>query len=343
MIFCKCLHLEILTERPILEMLSTTPNSVFAVGIVAECENMCPRAHERRTNVFLKIQTRQYLYSTASNMLETFVIQRWLSCYLITEYTSNTTNFAENSKDNKTNYANRSNTLSLLHRCRFDSINHYIHKAIILYNIGCYRGVSAILDRAKEKLENPFLMYWWNMTIERYKVAGGEYQPLLTVTRRTLCQLFNMKLTGVLNMKELFFETHSAPVSSSVGKEILEKIKLSIEADIAPLNNVIMPFEAPPKIMILFLEYICLSKLGRVEEKNQTLKTLSSTVNNDNGYHILNVYQSVAWELLGICQQMEGNFEGACHSYLMALRQDFAPYKRATCIRLCTILVKFLW
>ena len=75
--------------------------------------------------------------------------------------------FSEDCTINRTTYTHISRILSLIHRCRYDSINHYLYQAILLSNIDCHRHVLAILYHGEKKLENPLSMYAWDMSIEK--------------------------------------------------------------------------------------------------------------------------------------------------------------------------------
>ena len=295
-------------------MLPTTncSNSWVAVEIIGNSITLQP---PNDVNAFmLNIETLENLLVNASNALEAFVFRRWLSHCLSTVCSSKITYFSESNKDNKSDYNTMSNILILVHRCRFDAVCHFLYKAVILFNFGSYKCAVTCLDRANNKLENPFCRHWWDLSIENYKAAGGEHQPIITGARKTLCAVFNIELKGVLEINELFIETHSGPVTR---------------------------FEAPPKVFILFLKYLSLSKLGHSAEKEQMLKEFVSILSNNIGSYTLDVGRSVSWQLLGICQQMEGKFREAWYSYLMSLRQNWVPYKRASCIRLCTILATY--
>ena len=139
-----------------------------------------------------------------------------------------------------------------------------------------------------------------------------------TIRRNICCRYTDLKLEGILEISEFYIETRTKTV-----------------------NTITLQLEAPPKVFIPFLEYLCLRKLGHAFWRKQILLKLSSTIKYDNGHHIPDFLRSISWELLGICQQLEGDNREACHSYLMALRQEFSPYQRATCIRLCTILATY--
>ena len=125
--------------------------------------------------------------------------------------------------------------LSLIHRCRHDGIQHYLYKAILLYNVGNYRKVLAMLDRRQEKLQSPLSMYLWDLSEEKYTAAGGEYLPILTVARNIFCDCSNIKLEGILEIRELYIETRSGPS-----------------------ENFTHPLIAPPIVVILFLKFLCL-------------------------------------------------------------------------------------
>ena len=267
--------------------------------------------------LLLKLEALEDFHSTAHNELISFVFQRWL-CQILTSCSFMATFSSNNKNGNKTNYSNFANVFVLLNRCRIDFVNHHLNQAALLFTIGRYKDSFSLLDRTKEKLDRPSVMFTWDMEVKRYMAAGGEYLPIETIAKHAICG--PMILDGRFELSEVYMETHK---SSGFFKVLC------------------IPLESPPMVFCLFLRHLCARKHRWMTEKNQALKELSYLVNNDNGYHIPHHLLSVSWQLLGICQQMEGDFRAACHSFLMALRQEFNPFRKTTCIRLCTILVEY--
>ena len=83
----------------------------------------------------------------------------------------------------------------------------------------------------------------------------------------------------------------------------------------------------------LFLQILCCDKLGLNSESDETLQELRHLIQRNHSQDVIHGPKSViSWQILGICQQIKGNDQSACHSYLMAL-PDFIDYQKvAACI-----------
>ena len=78
-----------------------------------------------------------------------------------------------------------------------------------------------------------------------------------------------------------------------------------------------------------------------MREADEVLYELSLLIHHDNNYHISRKLRCMSWQVLGVCQQMNGDDWAACQSYLTALQLDFLTIKVAVCVRLGTILGKY--
>ena len=175
---------------------------------------------------------------------------------------------------------------------------------------------ACLVQRAKSIISSPGSLYEWaEMSAKKYREVGGEDSPVEDVLRR--CFIRAVEFCSVQCLPELYIELHGG-----------NKYYLLSPVDIHPL------------VFAFFLQYLCYNKLGRQTECNETLYELSILIQHDGRYHN-EINRDISWEILGICQQMNGDNPEACHSYLMALHQQHDYYWRATCIRLGTILARY--
>uniref|UniRef100_K1Q7N3 Tetratricopeptide repeat protein n=1 Tax=Magallana gigas TaxID=29159 RepID=K1Q7N3_MAGGI len=56
--------------------------------------------------------------------------------------------------------------------------------------------------------------------------------------------------------------------------------------------------------------------------EKEALDDLEFLVHHDQGQFVPEQLRDISWEILGICQQMAGNFQDARYSYQQSLEQD---------------------
>ena len=118
---------------------------------------------------------------------------------------------------------------------------------------------------------------------------------------------------------------HEFDIESNGTEETLEKGILAI----------------PALVSAFFLQYICHNKLCDYNERDRTLYELSISIQYDEGHHIREYDLPLSWQVLGICQQISGDDQAACRSFVKALRKKRHCCKKATLIRLGIIFVKY--
>ena len=179
-----------------------------------------------------------------------------------------------------------------------------------MYDLCRYDASLKIVNHAQTKFNNSVLMYTHAMSNTGYKMASGETLPITQVMRRLIGT--GVSILHAIKMQELYIETH-----------MMELIFV------------------PPRVFIIFLQYISNYKLGNTAKAKETLTNLSLLMHSGPSHIMDEVGQIISWHMLGICQQMDGDYIGACHSYLVALRHKWNKVRKASCIRLCTLLVNF--
>ena len=213
-------------------------------------------------------------------------------------------------KNNVSVYAQFIWVMRLFDRCRLDPINHFIYRALWLCDMGRYDASLKIVNRAQTKLNSSVVMYTHAMSNTGYKMASGETLPITEVMRRSIGT--GVSILHAIKMQELYIETHMMDL-----------------------------LFVPPSVFTIFLQYISNRKLGHTTKAKETLTELSLLMHSCPSHIMDEVGQIISWHMLGICQQMDGDYIGACHSYFVALRHRWNKVRKASCIRLCTLLVNF--
>ena len=292
-----------------------TDSCSIGVEIIAEVHNLCP-------NHGMIMCLIDFMESTSiTDVFTFFILKMWfaksLPSFCLVNATTAKSYDSEYRASNKSHYYSFAQNMRMIDRCRTDSVNHHLYRAVRLYSAGRYETVLKILECATQKLENPKLVRNWRMSDLMYQSAGGKHSPIVNVMRKSFCTEYS--LYSGMGPGELSIEM------------TLASHKIS---DVTIINF-------PPLVLVLFLKFLCLSKSRSPARGNEVLSELSAIIHTDKGLHMYDTHRAISWEILGICQQMNGDYWEACHSYLMALRQSNKNFRKASCVRLCTILATY--
>ena len=191
---------------------------------------------------------------------------------------------------------------------QFDSTRHLLYAAVHHYRCGTYRTTLRLIKDAKLKLQHPQLMYTWCLSVDKYRAAGGDYKTFdQMMTEVVAC---SVSLQHNISIPEIMPEHHSS-------------------AQIF-LDNIVIP----PLVLVHFLSFLCHHNRQKVQMASTALNDLCTLLHYDNGYHINQSELAISWQMLGICQEMSGDFQGSYQSYSKALQQHWCPIKLATIMRM---------
>ena len=204
----------------------------------------------------------------------------------------------------------------MIQRCAVDSASHILYQAILCYKVQKYEQVLRLVQVSKGKISDS-IFTTRPMNEAQYKQLGGDNLSIESVLRKHF--LNAIEIEDDLCIPELYIELYGSNT-----------------------RFVLVPVAIPLIICALFLQYLCQRRLGCQREADEALQELSFLVQHDDGKHIGDLEYGISWEILGICQQMNGDIWEACQSYLAALQKvDDVKRTVASCIRLGTILVKY--
>ncbi|KAK3086000.1 hypothetical protein FSP39_011983 [Pinctada imbricata] len=117
---------------------------------------------------------------------------------------------------------------------------------------------------------------------------------------------------------------------------------LRLESEAKERNSGNDVLELPPLVFLNLLLIFSYSRLNLKDNRNKVLRDLQHLLCNDNNYHISKYRKAISWEILGICQQLCGNYDSAYQSYLKALNDQYNDFKQATIARIITLFLK-IW
>ena len=257
----------------------------------------------------------QQLNSTTNtyNSLEKFILRIWFHRCMILFCAKESIHTQINSSAgiNKLYYKRLAERMHIFNKCRTDSVGHYLNKAILSYSTGKYKQVLVLVQNCKEALSSRKSFYPQEIDEENYRKAGGENLPIEIVIKKSFTDTITIPDDSFIT--ELFIEIHGDGIKFIPGS-----------------------LRIMPLICALFLQYLCYNKLGYLQSRDEVLYDLSVAVQNDYRRSL-----PTSLHILGICQQMKGDDQAACSSYLTALQHCENQHKVASCIRVATVLAKY--
>nr|XP_034322894.1 uncharacterized protein LOC117688740 [Crassostrea gigas] len=181
--------------------------------------------------------------------------------------------------------------------CGFSSGMLYV--AMHFYRTCRYRKALSVLEMAKAKLVQPWLIYKRNVDQERYNYAlGGQALPIKM--RKALA--WDIKLNHkICYIEELVPEQQP-------GRE-----------NHTPLLYI------PPCVLLHMLEFLCYRHVDTMRAQT-ALHELQVLVHHDQGHFVPEQLRDISWEILGICQHIRGDLRAAMFSYEQSLIQK--PFNR---------------
>ena len=213
---------------------------------------------------------------------------------------------------NKSAYQSLKKLLHAMCRTRVDPVYHYILLATGMYKQGQFKDVGKIGKKIRAKLQIPHIIFTLGLNDENYRASGGENTPLITMMKEVVVDLVFLNADTGLSLLNLEHRA-AAEISTS---------------DIS----------FPPLVLANFLLFLSNWNMGYWFHAEETINDMSALVHFDDGYHINAVDRAISWEILGICQEMMGDYQGAYQSYTTALQQPNNEIKAATKIRLRNLL-----
>ncbi|KAK3083684.1 hypothetical protein FSP39_001456 [Pinctada imbricata] len=197
-------------------------------------------------------------------------------------------NSVGNSRPNKERYLQEK---SLFYRIRVtspDCIRYKIFFALFLYRCKRYEMCIRLLHTVITKLQDIETMYTWEFNGEKYTLLGGEELSVLN---------------GLYK-----FTTSLVPLDSiTCVPEILDECNLP-----HPYTKFHL---VPPFVLTHFLFALSHFWTGDIQQSHIHLDDLRECLRRRNQSHITDDTEAISWEILGICEEILGNFSQALQSF----------------------------
>jgi hypothetical protein len=176
------------------------------------------------------------------------------------------------------------------------TVSHSLYLALYYYRTGRYNETLRVTYLTKQRLSQPYIIYYDNVDRQRYSEAVGS----LSLSRK-------MKIAWVKHVT-LHNKVHFID-------EIILEQEVSKQNGFPSLY--ISPFVLTE--MLLVLSHC---RLGNRSQYLQSLTDLQTLLLYDDGRYVPLLLRDLSWEILEICQHVVGDLHGALHSYQESLRQE---------------------
>ncbi|XP_078337031.1 uncharacterized protein LOC111099656 isoform X1 [Crassostrea virginica] len=177
----------------------------------------------------------------------------------------------------------------------------------MLYFKNCQYELSLrCLQRAQDKMSKPFVVYYGQVNEEMYRraMAGVSLSD-----RMRKCLIYDIKLYDkYVYIDELVPEQEAKKADGGI-------------------------LRIPPFVMLHMLFVLNHRRLGDTVRSQQSLQDLHTLLLYDDGTRV--PFRDISWQILGICQQTCGDYQGALNSFQCSLQQSpFSAIQRATMFRI---------
>nr|XP_022286732.1 uncharacterized protein LOC111099656 [Crassostrea virginica] len=184
-----------------------------------------------------------------------------------------------------------------------------LYLAMLYFKNGQYEQSLRCLQRAQEEMPKPYVMYNGQVNEEMYRraMAGVSLSD-----RMRKCLIYDIELYD----KYVY----------------IDELVPEQEAKKADGGGILL---IPPLVMLQMLFVLNHHKLGDTVRSQQSLQDLHTLLLYDDGTRVLEDLRDISWQILGICQQTCGDYQGALNSFQCSLQQSpFNAIQRATMFRI---------
>ena len=271
--------------------------------LTLEIWNHVPVFTAKHSQAINHLQNIEHLISTNNTDLEQSILQIWKN--YVGHNLAVLSFDADRSEDNEHNLSERACEIEMPET---DVTRHVLYKALFCYRRGYYRTALPLLQQAKIKLKHPHLVYPWSGNEEKYREAGGDYKPFIQMMKEIVA--WPVELKTDITLPELSLEHYAG------GNRFIDLIVM------------------PPLVLTNLLSFLCYYYMHMIQESKSALHELTMLVHYDDGYHVCERDKAISWQVLGICQQMSGDYQGAYQSYSNALQQEWCHIGNASLVRI---------
>jgi hypothetical protein len=173
---------------------------------------------------------------------------------------------------------------------RFGCLSDTIYLALFYCISGQNKKALPILETLKKDITQPFVIHNDRIYVLAYMEFsfGGAFQSTMKKGTVTICFCKDDMI-----IKEL------EPEQKEAQRKLLQ---------------------IPPYVIALML--LIIGNHGNLQKQQKVLHELHFLLHSDEGLYIRRQLRDISWQILGICQQICGDHQGALQSYQESLRQE---------------------
>ncbi|XP_062616524.1 uncharacterized protein LOC134278223 [Saccostrea cucullata] len=214
----------------------------------------------------------------------------------------------KNGTRNKVYYKAKVDTL-LKQTYKFGFLSDILYLAMNFYRTRRYEDSLKCLHKAEGRISLPYIIYGCHVNVDMYR-HHMERKTLGTKMRRAVVK--NIKLDSLYSYID----------------------ELVIEQEVSKKQCMYL-LQIPPLVMLNMLFTLNHHRLGDTVRSQRSLQDLQALLLYDDGTHIPLYPRDISWQILGICQQICGDYSGSLQSYRYSLQQiPFHKLQEATLIRI---------
>ncbi|XP_062589370.1 uncharacterized protein LOC134251024 [Saccostrea cucullata] len=200
---------------------------------------------------------------------------------------------------------------------RFSDITTLLYYAILIFERNDIRTTLSIIARAKSKLAQPYILYNYSGNISKYRETFAGKSLFVKFMKASLTDVF---VPHKILFEGMFWDLLNDKETEKYGNDV-EFLKV------------------PPLIILKTLELFCYNRMND-SKRFDSLHSLYFLVHFDKGEHIPSGCTDISWYMLGVCQRICGDVQGAIRSFQRVLSltnpKGFLALSISDQLRYCT-------
>ncbi|XP_061187076.1 uncharacterized protein LOC133195234 [Saccostrea echinata] len=224
-----------------------------------------------------------------------FILQKFMADVLIS--TAMSVKLECSSGTNRKRYHNSGRTIIHLFdlASKIGYISDILYLALYLYDKGRYRLALSVTELAKQRLTQGHVMYNGNVDQKMYSDVVCGKSPSTKLRKHW-----------------------ARDVTINVEFPYIDELKL--EQKISWMNRIEI-IKLPPLVTSHMLCVLCHFRQGNRPKYQESLADLRTLLICDKGLYVPLELRDISWQILGICQNVVGEFERALQSYIKSTEQ----------------------
>ncbi|XP_061190785.1 uncharacterized protein LOC133198836 [Saccostrea echinata] len=210
---------------------------------------------------------------------------------------------------NKIQYkANKVSNKLLKVSCTFGCVSDILYLAMYLYRDCRYEHSLNCLQKAQERMSQPYIMYGLNVNVNVY--------------RQCMAGIPLGKKIRIAVVKDIVFNNEYTCINELAMEQIINKYGTPV-------------LLIPPLVLLHMLLILNHHRQDDTVRSQEYLQDLHTLLLHDDGNNVPTDLRDISWQILGICQQICGDYIGSLQSYQYSLQQKPTHYiQEATLLRM---------